>query len=93
MSAGDARAGELLDSAYDTLAAELDRRRDAAWRHEPLTCGRRDPLDRPAARRGPSDFAMTRAELSAEVERCRAAGWRRWELVERLADPRTVAAA
>lgn len=100
MSAGDARAGELLDSACDgfsTLgptAVQLWRRRDAALRCEPLPGGVRDPFDRLTGPLGhrPCDFGLSRAELHGEVARCRAAGWAGWEVAERFPDPRSVAA-
>jgi hypothetical protein len=86
------RADSAAPSTYDTLGAELGRRRAAAWRCPPLDSGLSDPLDRVADRRAPCDFALTPRELLGEVERCRAAGWARWELGARFLDPRTVAA-
>jgi hypothetical protein len=34
-------------------------------------------------------YGLSAAELTAEIRRQHAAGWARWELAERFADPRT----
>lgn len=38
----------------------------------------------------PSSFGLSPAALRHEIRRCRAAGWRRWELRVRFVDPSTV---
>ncbi len=81
-----------LPCAADSLGAQLRRRRGAAWRCEPLPVGSRDPLGLADGRRTPCNYSLTRAELLEEIERCSAAGWIGWEIVERFVDPRTVAA-
>ena len=71
---------------------QLRRRRAASWRLVPLDQGLRDPFDRTRTPPGPSDFSLTRAELTAEVDRCRGLGWADWELVIRFTDPKQAAA-
>lgn len=93
MSAGDARAGELLDSAYDSLSAQLGRRRVASWRCAPLPTGRRDPLARVADRRTPSDFSLSPAELAHEWRRLTAHGWPASEIGRVLLPPSQVEVA
>jgi hypothetical protein len=39
----------------------------------------------------PSSFGLTRHELTAEIRRCRRAGWQTWEIRVRFIDPRSVA--
>jgi hypothetical protein len=79
--------------SHDTLdlPGQLRRRRAASYRMQPHGDGFRDPLDRLASPPGPSDFGLCRAELRAEVARCRQSGWADWEIVARLANPDSMA--
>jgi hypothetical protein len=80
-----------VETRVSDVAAQLRRRRAAAWRLVPLSDGHRDPLDGFASPPGPSDFGLNRADLVTEIRRCREAGWVDWELVVRFTDPRRVA--
>ncbi|MEV7009560.1 hypothetical protein [Streptosporangium sp. NPDC051022] len=70
---------------------QLTRRRAASRRLPPLADGRRDPLD-PPDRPGPCSFGLSRAELVAEVRRCRSRGWGDWELRTVFVNPSEMAA-
>jgi hypothetical protein len=68
-----------------SIAADLERRREAGRHMPPLDCGHRDPLDCGVPVPGPSGFGLTRDELRAEWRRCAGDGWRAWELRARFA--------
>ncbi|MEV8635391.1 hypothetical protein AB0395_27410 [Streptosporangium sp. NPDC051023] len=73
------------------VRGQLARRRVASWRLPLLADGRRDPLD-PPDRPGPCSFGLFRAELVAEVRRCRSLGWGDWELRTVFVNPSEMAA-
>ncbi|MFK0297276.1 hypothetical protein ACIQU6_43345 [Streptomyces sp. NPDC090442] len=62
-------------------------RRRAAGRLPPLACGHRDPLLCLAASSGPSAYGLSRAQLAAEVARCRVRGWSEADLAARFDTP------
>ncbi|MEV5124295.1 hypothetical protein AB0K49_16120 [Streptomyces decoyicus] len=66
------------------IPAGLRARRRAAGRLPPLPCGHRDPLLCLAASPGPSTYGLTRAQLAAEVARCRVQGWSAVDLAARF---------
>jgi hypothetical protein len=75
------------------IARQLRRRRAAALRLPLLDCGscgrwHRDPWTGCRPPEGPDDFGLSTSELWAEIARCQRAGWARWELRRRFADPR-----
>lgn len=80
-------------SHLDGLGAQLHRRRAAAWRLPPLDCGRRDPLDRPSGRRGPSDYGLSARELASEQRRLAASGRTMGEIAHVLVPPPRVEVA
>jgi hypothetical protein len=74
------------------IVADLHRRRSESRRLEPVECRCHDRHTDPSDCQvdelgGPTDFGLTPAELVAEIKRCDAEGWSRWELLARFTSP------